>query len=197
MKKTGLFLIAFFILFILQAEDRVVSIYNEFDEGLYGKSIHRGIIVSVKKDAFARAETFKIKNDDESGFLTAVVISRENAERLLDGYYNLSMRNEMGRSIFRYQKEGLDFEFSVEKAEEKLLEIVSEYYKNDTVWHDPLIDYYKENYIIRIHSAENVFDSWSDDISYSEALVVATLIGDSSQWLWGIHDGIDILNKGY
>ena len=197
MKKSVLIFLSFFVSFLLFAEDPIVSIYDEFDDGLFGKSIYRGVIVSVKKTAFTRAETFSIKNDDESGYLTAVIMSSTNAARIEEGFFNLNKRTEMGRTIYSYNKDGLNFDFSIEKAGDKLIEIVSDYYKKDEIWHDPLVEYYKSNYVIRIHSTENIFDSWSDEITYNEALVTATLIGDDDQWLWGIHNGSDILNKGY
>ena len=178
-------------------EVSVVSIYDEFDDGLFGKSIHRGVIVSVKKSAFARAETLPVKNEDDMGYLTAVVINVKNAERLINGFYELPFKLINDQKIYTFNKEGLIFDFSIEKANNKIIHMVEEHYKDDEVWRDPLIEYYKDNYIIRIHSAENVFDSWSDEITYNEAMVVATLIGDSSQWLWGIHDGSDILNNEY
>lgn len=197
MNKSVVILVTLFISVFLFAEDPLVSIYDEFDDGLFGKSIHRGVIVSVKKSAFARSETYSIKNDDESGFLTAVIMSSVNAQKLMDGYFRLDKRMESGISIYHFDQDGLDFEFSVEKASDKLILMVSEYYKNDEIWHDPLVEYYRDNYVIRVHSTENIFDSWSDEITYNEALVAATLIGDSNQWLWGIHDGSDILNTVY
>lgn len=197
MNKSVLVLVPFVLSVFLFAEDPLVSIYDEFDDGLFGKSIHRGVIVSVKKSAFTRSETYSIKDDDESGYLTAVIMSDENAKKLMDGYFRLDERIESGITIYRFNRDGLTFEFSIEKASEKLLRMVSEYYTNDETWHDPLIEYYRDNYVIRVHSTENIFDSWSDEITYNEALVVATLIGDSNQWLWGIHDGSDILNNGY
>lgn len=197
MKKILFIFIAVFFPITIYSEDAVVSVYDEFDEGLFGKSIHRGVIVSVKKAAFTRAETVEVNNEDEQGFLTAVIISRSNVEKLMSGAFDLRERIVEGQIVFSYDNEGLHFEFSVEKANKKILDIVSEYYRDDEIWHDPLVEYYRENYVIRIHSAENIFDSWNDEITYNEAMVAATLIGDSDQWLWGIHDGSDILNLGY
>lgn len=175
----------------------VVSIYDEFDNGLFGKSIHRGVIVSVKKAAFARAETLDVKNDDEQGYLTAVVLDMGTGDRLLAGEFDLPYKNMMGYRVYTYSKDGLNISFSIERANEKIVQMVSDFYSEDETWHDPLVEHYRENYVIRIHRAENIFESWSDEISYNEAMVAATLIGDSDQWLWGIHDGEDILNKGY
>jgi hypothetical protein len=196
MKKLLLFLFGLSFSFSLFAEDPIVSIYDEFDDGLYGKSIYRGVIVSVKKSAFARSETLPVKNDGE-GYLTAVIMSKSNAEKLMNGYYRLKSEMRDGVEVYSFSKDGLSFHFSIEKASEKLINMVSDYYRNDEFWHDPLVEYYRENYVIRIHSAENVFESWTEEITYNEAMVAATLIGDSDQWLWGIHNGSEILNLGY
>ncbi len=195
MKK--IFILFIFVELSLFAEDPIVSIYDEFDEGLFGKSVHRGIIVSLKKSVFSRSETLDVKEQDNNGFLTAVVIEKETALKLISGDYQLSSISTDGRTIYFYKNEGLNFSFSVEKANDRIINLVSEFYKNDTVWHDSLISYYKKNYVIRIFSAENVFESWTEEITYNEALVAASLIGDDDQWLWGIHNGSDILNKGY
>ena len=185
---------------IFSQSDRepVVSIYDEFGDGLFGKSIHRGVVVSVKRAAFARAETLAVRQEGEEGFLTAVVMRAETAEKLFTGDFALpSAMTASGRRVFTFRRDGLDISFSLEKAGEKMISMVSDFYKNDEKWHDPLVKHYRQNYVIRIHRAENIFDSWSEDISYNEAMVAATLLGDDDQWLWGIHDGADILNRGY
>lgn len=177
--------------------DPVVSIYDEFDDGLFGKSRHRGVIVSVKKAAFARSETLDIREEGEQGYLTAVVMSRETAEKLLEGAYGLPYKDMDSFRVFTYRSDGLDISFSVEQPGPSMIRMVSDFYRDDEKWHDPLVGHYKENYVIRIHRAENVFDSWNDEITYNEAMIAATLLGDRNQWLWGIHDGEDILNSGY
>ncbi len=196
MKKIFIFLL-FLIPLFLFSEEPIVSIYDEFDEGLFGKSVHRGIIVSLKKAVFTRSETLIVKEDDDEGFLTAVVMGKETAENLMSGYYKLPKKKIGDRIIYQYNEQGLNFSFSIEKPNEKMISIVKEYYTNDDVWQEPLLQYYNDNYVIRIFSAENVFESWTEEITYNEAMVVASLIGGDDQWLWGIHDGSDILNKGY
>jgi hypothetical protein len=201
MKKVILGFCFLFIVLPMAAQDQtsetVVSIYDEFDDGLFGKSRHRGVIVSVKKGAFARAESFDVKEDGEQGYLTAVVMDKETVEKLESGYYGLPFSDSMGYKIYHYDYEGLDFSFSVEPANKSILQMVSDFYSNDPVWHDPLVKHYEENYVIRVHRTENVFDSWSEDITYNEAMIAATLVGDKDQWLWGIHNGADILNSGF
>ncbi|MBN2657006.1 MAG: hypothetical protein JXR86_08090 [Spirochaetales bacterium] len=198
-KLIPLFVLALRFPLVASAPDPepVVSIYDEFDDGLFGKSRDRGVIVSVKKAAFARAETLEVAEDGGSGFLTAVIMSRETAEKLLSGKYNLPSKEIGPHRVFTYRSEGLDISFSVEMPGQSMIRMVSDFYSGDERWHDLLVEHYRENYVIRIHRAENVFDSWNDEITYNEAMVAATLLGDSDQWLWGIHNGEDILNKGY
>jgi len=197
MKKLLFFLLCIIISTSLFAEEPVVSIYDEFDDGLFGKSIHRGVIVSVKKAAFARSETLEVKNGEEDGFLTAVVVLKENAEKIINGFFLLDEEKVNGKILYSLSKDGLNISFSIERANDNLINMVSGFYRNDELWHDELVEYYKENYVIRIHKTENIFESWTDEITYNEAMVAATLIGDQDQWLWGIHNGSDILNKGY
>lgn len=175
----------------------VVSIYDEFDDGLFGKSRHRGVIVSVKKAAFARSESLDVEQEGEPGYITAVVMGRETGDNLLAGYYDLPYETHLGHRVYTYSRDGLEIAFSIEKAKETMIRMVSDFYSKDQVWHDPLVEYYSVNYVIRIHKAENVFESWNDEITYNEAMVAATLLGDRDQWLWGIHNGSDILNQGY
>lgn len=199
MRRQIAILLIFPMTFLLFGADPgpVVSIYDEFDGGLFGRSVHRGVVVSVKKSAFARSESFDVKNDGDNGYLTAVVMSEKTGQKLLADGYGLPYKIVNNKKIFTFNKDGLDISFSIEKANERLIRMVSEFYSDDETWHDPLVDHYRKNYVIRIFRAENVFDSWSDDISYSEAMIAATLLGDTDQWLWGIHDGSDILNRGY
>lgn len=197
MKKIILIFLCFSFIPHLFAEESLVSIYDEFDNGLFGKSVHRGVIVTIKKSAFSRSETLMVKNEGEVGYLTAVVMTNSTAKKLMDGFYKLDHFVSDGYTIYIINKDGLNFSFSIEKAGENLIDFVSESYKDDKLWHDPLVEYYRDNYVLRIHSAENIFESWTEEITYNEAIVAATLIGDADQWLWGIHDGCDILNKDF
>jgi len=175
----------------------IVSIYDEFDDGLFGKSRYRGVVVSVKKAAFARAETLEVFEEEETGFITAVIMDHRTVEKLHQGDYALPFREEGDMRIYTYRAEGLDISFSVEKPQESMIRMVSDFYNDNDRWHDPLVEHYRDNYVIRIHRAENIFDSWNEEITYNEAIVAATLLGDKDQWLWGIHDGVDILNSGF
>ncbi len=191
-------LYVFFSSFALSAETRMVSIYDDFDDGAYGRSEYRSVFRTVKLSAFSRSATVSADKDvsrEGKGLLTALVLSAETAGKLERGAYaEVSPASEEG--IYRYSKGGLEFSFSLEKPGSPVLQLLKDYYRGEYIsWLESVTRRYEENYIIRIHSAENIFDPWTERIDYNEALLMATLLGDREQWLWGIHDGLDILNS--
>ena len=179
------------------AEPQRVSIYDDFDDGGFGRSEYRSVIRTVKLPAFSRSST--LSTDDPSregrGLLTAVVLSAGTEAKLRQGVYPDVRRTEEG--VYRYSREGLEFTFSLEKPGPEILLLLKDYYQGPyAAWLESVTLHYEENFIIRIHSAENIFDPWTERIDYNEALLMATVLGDRDQWLWGIHDGLDLLNPG-
>lgn len=168
--------------------EKSVTIYDDYDDGRFGRSEFRSVMRTVKLDAFSRSETLPVYSSalEEDSFLTAVVLSSQRYDQLIPRMDS--------RGIIRFEKEGILFSFSLEKPGEELLSILDEYYQGPwRKWRDPVRNHYLNNYVIRIHSAENVFEPWNDTVSYSEAMLMATLIGDKDQCLWGIHDGLNLI----
>ncbi len=164
-----------------------VTIYDDFDDGRFGRSEYRSILRTVKLSAFERSVTLPVYSPatEEESCLTAVIVSADRYDKMQ------ALADESG--IIEFRQDGLVFSYSLEKAEESLLSVLEEYYSGPWAdWYQPVREYYLENYVIRIHSAENIFEPWNSTISYSEALLMATLIGDRDQWLWGIHDGLNL-----
>lgn len=177
-------------------DKEIVSIYDDFDDGSYGRSEYRSVLRTVKMSAFARTKTHPVASPawEETSHLTAVVLSLEREEEIRQGAYSSILRVMDG--VYYYRRGGLDFSFTLEKAGEEIRALLEEYYQGRNAdWLEPVWNHYQENYIIRIHSAENIFEPWREVIQYREAILMATLIGDRDQWLWGIHDGIDILKQ--
>jgi len=195
--QTSLIFLVFLLLpvFSAAAEERV-SIYDDFDDGAYGQSVHRSVFRSANLSAFTRSETLPVRTPswDRSSLLTAVVLSAQRAGELKEGLY--SDRVSYSEGIFSYEWEGIEFSFSLEKPSREIMILLEDYYRGPySEWLEPLKTHYEENYVIRIHSAENIFEPWKDEISYDEVLLMATLLGDRDQWLWGIHNGSDLLNR--
>ena len=172
---------------LAMAED-VVTVYDDFDDGRFGRSEYRSVFRSVKLSAFTRSETLPVLSPalDEESFLTAVVLSKEGYNRLVP------LMDIRGRVLF--SRDGLEFVFSLEKPGDAVLKVIEEYYQGPRKsWLEAVTQHYKDNYVIRIHSAENILEPWNDTITYTEALLMATTVGDRDQWLWGIHDGLNLL----
>ncbi len=168
--------------------EEMVTVYDDFDDGRFGRSEYRSVLRSVKLSAFARSETLPVLSPalDEESFLTAVVLSGEVYNSLVP------LMDDRGRIL--YSRQGLEFVFSLEKPGPAIYEVIEEYYSGTRqYWLEAVTQHYKENYVIRIHSAENIFEPWNDTITYTEALLMATAVGDRDQWLWGIHDGLNLL----
>ena len=186
------------------------TIYDDFDEGQFGRSEYRDLLRSVSLLSFMRTDTISIKNPDNDiflGYLTAVVVDSKIEQELRNGTIPLE-RESISKEIiidnrktywsalvYTYNKNGIKFSFSLEKPGDKILGMVFNHYKDDDKWRDPVLNHYKANYVVRIFTAENVYEPWNDEITYGEALLMATLIGDRSQWLWGIHDGNALLER--
>lgn len=176
--------------------EKTVSIYDDFDDGSYGRSEYRSVFRTVKLKAFSRTKTYPVASPawEKTSHLTAVVLSAEREKEIREGYYSGSVSLRDG--IYYYSREGLEFSFTLEKGGDEIRAVLEEYYQGKNAhWMKPVWDHYKENFIIRIHSAENIFEPWREFIQYREAILMATLLGDREQWLWGIHDGVDILKQ--
>ena len=186
-------------------DDPVVSIYRDFDDGLFGRSIYRGVIFSVKIDSFKRYEPLSVKDMDGPGNndgLTAYLVSRERAEDFAagrgDGVTSNCPTSESPPEscLYSYKKSGISIVFSLEKPPESFFDEIQRTYSGRFSRSESVIKVvtasYENGYIIRIHQAENVYRPHFATLDYEDVLVSAALIGDSFQPLWGIHDGNDI-----
>ncbi len=179
-------------------EEVHVSIYDDFDDGSFGRSEYRSVLRSVKMSAFERTETFPVASPawELTSHLTAVVLSEKRAGEISSGGYPDIITAQDG--IYTYSRDGLEFSFSLEKPGEEIRMLLESYYKDEYApWLEPVWEHYSGNFIIRIYSAENIFEPWREYIQYREALLMATILGDRDQWLWGIHDGLDILGQNF
>ena len=109
-----------------------VTIYDDFDDGRFGRSEYRSILRTVKLSAFERSVTLPVYSPalEEESYLTAVVFSA-------DRYHKIQpLADESG--IIEFRQNGLEFRYSLEKAEEPLLAVLEEYYSG------PWADWYQQ-----------------------------------------------------
>ncbi len=198
MKKIIFILIDTLLSLIIFAEP-FVQIYKTQDNGLYARSEDRDIILTVEDSSFKRYKT--LDADPALDFLTAVVLDAETVQRLEMLLYNKdSFQNGFAKvskkdNIYTIDDDNLflSFSFSVEKPSKEVIKIIEEHYFDQPSIKDQVVNHYNNNYIIRIHSSENILKPEAMEITYHEALIMATIIGDNDQWLWGIHNGRNYL----
>lgn len=196
-------LILFLLLLTINiySEDSYVEIYQTHDNGIYGRSEERDILLSVKKSVFKRFSSLDINPEIDT--LTAVVIDSNvieklesiftNSDSIQIGYVQITKKDNIYRllddNIF------LDLEFSIHKPNDLIIKAIEDHYPETSKYREIVTNHYKENYVIKIHRAENILNPEAQEITYDEALVMATILGDKDQWLWGIHNGRGYLEE--
>ncbi|MDF1569966.1 MAG: hypothetical protein RQ801_10880 [Spirochaetaceae bacterium] len=170
----------------------VVSIYRDFDDGLFGRSRYRGIVFSVRRESFARYRTLPVRDFDG---LTAYLLSAERAADLAAGrgYSTVvaSPADDELASLYVFDNAGTRVVFSLERAPDDLYEEIDRTYPSNPEVAQEVSRSYRSGYVIRIHEAENVYRPETGRIDYEDVLISASLLGDEFQPLWGIHDGND------
>lgn len=160
MKKSLSLILTFLLTAILQG-----------DPGMYGDT-----------------ETFRTNNPD--GNITTTIVLKEDYQALLHAFEDtmvLKNGEDTFLHIFRDKRhffvvnrpdEGLFFTFSLEKADKSVIQSVILPYMNDPETQKEMYTRYKDNYIIRIHSAENIHDPENKDITDDEIRLMASLAAD-------------------
>lgn len=203
MKRKALVFIQCFFLAaaVFPVED--VEIYTDFRSGKFGQARERAGVKKFPLGGFSASRT--LATPEPGGILTAVVLDATVVDALsvfLRDYYErrigpawMWQEKAAGGEIFHYYDDslGLSFSFSVEKPGPQIISLIENFYRRDPVNRRAVAEHYRKNYVIRIHSAENIIDPWINTIDFQEALVIATLIGDTAQELWGIRDGAGFL----
>lgn len=178
-----------------------VSVYRYASKELAGRTQNRNSVLTLELDQFKQSESLPVPNGE--GMLTAVVLDA----RCVDALEFLT-RNEtvtvdgtaiekvtvMDGSGYRVVAPaiGLEVAFIPEKPNEAILAQVDMVYANNLYWRRVVREHYLDNYVLRILNAENIIDGPKKTVDFIECMVMATLLGDSDQWLWGIHDGFGI-----
>jgi len=200
--KRFLFIIALLTAFVGPAfteEDERVSIYRDYDDGLFGRSLYRGVIFSVKLESFNRYNTLPVDIDG----LTAYLISSDRVDNFLAGRGSGIEIKDKAKKHFSYNKDGISISFALEKAPKDLYEEINRTYKRqlaDSRLSAQVIgevtESYNSGYVIRVLRAENIYRPQYSRIDYEDILISAALIGDVFQPLWGIHNGNDLAAPG-
>lgn len=190
----------------------ILSISNIFSDDIVNiwadnSSINLGVSkdrVWLKSYFLSNFEYYSsIETETKAGVLTAVTASRE-LYFLLDELFrfnneaskgNITITKNNGVFHFIDKSIQLDFSFSLEKPNEKIMNIIDDVYKDDELNKKAVRDHYLESWVIRIYSGENVIEPDVNTLDFDDILITATIIGEKFQWLWGLHDGVDYVTK--
>ncbi len=185
------------------AEVPRVSIYSAADKARYGQTFSRGRRTSIELSDFKASGT---ADAPAGGIPTAVLVDArvKNAlESLLEDQNFIFIENSVllkteidGRPAygFSWNEYGFDIVFSFEKADEHLDGIIERTYNRDSFLLGELRRSYTDNYTVRIFRAEDILNR-NGRLDFTEAMLSATVIGDSFQPLFGIHDGLAVLDE--
>jgi len=192
---------------VTSAQDEAVSIYTRFSAAEWGRTGERNQITRIDFSEFLRAPV--LKAPPAEGYLTAVLVDGRIISAVMekmtpgqtvgDGQASFSWIVREGRQAFQIRDDrwGLDLVFSLEEAPEAMLESIAALYRLDSLNRTLVLQEYREKRVIRIFQASDVLEK-DGRLSFGEALAAATLIGDTFQPLYGIHDGRGYLrNLGY
>jgi hypothetical protein len=206
MKTQGLIAsVLFFVLFSpgIGASDKEIEIYSDFSPREFGRAPGRAAVKTYSIGDFSTTKT--LQAGDPDGITTAVVISRRVVDSLnlfLEGFHERWLEpawywieERPAGKIFHYYDNaaGIRFSFSAVKPGPEIFSVIDRFYRADPQTGNAVRRHYRENYVLRIHSAENFIEPWKDEISYEEALVLASYLGDRDQPLWGIRNGYGLL----
>ncbi len=179
--------------------DGIVNIWADNDSDNMGVSKDRVWLKSYMLSNFEYYSTLKTESTD--GVLTPITVSRELyflLDELLQ-FQNIFIKDsvtiEKIDNVYNFTDTslGMEISFSLEKPTKVVFDVIKSVYENDAKTEKIVIDHYLDSWIIRIHSAENVVSPDINTLDFDDILITATIIGEKSQWLWGLHDGVDYI----
>ena len=181
----------------------IVSVYTGASEHSAGRSAGRSSITSIKLGRFL--DTDRVQAAD-GGIGTAVIISsrvKDALENLLSeqDYFIVedsvfSRETDYGDDVygFVWDEYGFEIVFSLERLTDKVKAEIEKVYGDDAWLYGELIRSYSDNYSIRVFEAEDVINPEAGRMDFLDAMISATVIGDSFQPLLGIHNGLGVLD---
>lgn len=202
-------ILTFFLLFsgVSLPADNSIEIYKNFNPGYYGVAFDRSEIKGYPLGMFIHSSTV---DAPPGGILTAVTFAGRLREDLIELLKDspavsseglrISRSGPAGGEFFRVTSDetGIDITFSLEKPSGEIYDVLDLVYPNRPDAAMEVKTHYADNYMLRIRAAENFKDPEEGVLDFEEALVAATLVGESFQHLLGIRDGFDLLgNLGY
>ena len=170
-----------------------VSIYLDFTEANLGHSPYRRLRLELELSALQSYRSYPVA--EPTGWSTAVFVSSSTEQKLRLGKLPISQYIRSHGGIYYLDYKDIRIAFGLEVPPETVFAIIAKAYENLPEIRESVTERYRSGYTVRIYEAENVLQPDQQQIDYPEAIMAATIIGDLEQWLWGIHDGRDLLNQ--
>ncbi len=170
-----------------------VTIYLDFTGASLGRSPYRQLYFRLDLGSLKRYRSYPVADPD--GWSTAVFVSGATEEKLRLGKLPISKYIKRRSGVYALDYEGIHIRFDLEEPPRAVFNLVGSTYQNLPDVAEVVAARYRSGYTVRIYEAENVLEPENQLISYPEAVLAATIIGDREQWLWGVHDGRDLLNR--
>lgn len=194
-KKIHLYILFSFLTLVPAGSVNSVKIYSDVNKKFYGRAPERlgPLIYNIDNKSY---QYLDLSTPEK----TALVISLKSVETLrslLSRYQMIRFKDiELTKednlySIF-LKNNNIKILFSFEKPDQSIINLISDYYIHSEYWSKKVKERYNDNYIIVIHGLSDFNNNGK--IDYQEIIVAATLLASRDQWLWGIHDGVEILD---
>lgn len=180
-----------------EADPGIIEIYADARPQLLGRAPDRSrILERPLKSGFPGAPR-ELAYPRE----TALLVSSGVVESLrglseaggVNGDGSLEVRS-LGENSFRIEflRFGIAAAYRFDAPGERLTQVVDDYYAN-IYWEEEVLAEYSGNYILTVLACEDLMPPYGE-IDFSDALAAATMIADKQQPLFGIRDGLGLLD---
>jgi len=175
----------------------ILRIYRDTRPELLGRAPDRTSRIEVPLRSLNGSDTLPL---DEAA-PTAVLIRseivdflREMTEATGAGSSGAVEAEHIGENSFRisFPDWGIENSYRFDPPGSDVRRVIDGHYTN-VYWEELVSAEYSGNYTVTVLSAEDCLTP-RGSISFQEALLAATLIGTKRQPLWGIHDGLGLLD---
>ncbi|HAK45152.1 MAG TPA: hypothetical protein DCO79_04430 [Spirochaeta sp.] len=199
-----LFMVAFAVFAADDSDLTEVRVYTGASAALLGRAVERDRKVTVPIGDFIESKSIETS---AGGIATAVMINA-SVKKALDELLAseefviveesvLKRMKKSDRDVysFSWSRYGFEIEFSFDKTSPELISEIEKVYGDDAYLFGELKRSYDDNYSLRIFKAEDLYRPARQKIDFIEAMISATVIGSTFQPLFGIHDGLGVLDR--
>jgi hypothetical protein len=175
----------------------ILRIYRDARPELLGRAPDRSSRVEITLRSLADTDTLPLNEPAATAILVRseiVDFLRELTGASGSGSAGPVQAEQIGENSFRisFPDWGIENSYRFDPPGPEVHLVIDTYYSN-VYWKERVAAEYSGNYTVAVLSAEDCLNP-RGHISFHEALLAASLIGAKRQPLWGIHDGLGLLD---